>query len=100
LKGTARRFREKNIIPQFDNYTAIWHRVSKFVPKIKLPTEKELEVATDGTGMRVSNGGDTENLNTVKRWQEEICSSYYNRRCKRERNYWILMRILKVKVDS
>ena len=57
LEGIARVFKEKNIIPQFDDYTTIWYRVSKFVPTIKLPTRKELEIATDGTGMRMSNGG-------------------------------------------
>jgi len=57
LERIARRFREKNIIPQFDDYTTIWYRVSKFAPEIKLPTGKELEIGTDGTGMRMANGG-------------------------------------------
>ncbi|MEM3830298.1 MAG: hypothetical protein QXP36_13955, partial [Conexivisphaerales archaeon] len=40
-----------------DDCTTIWHRVSKFTPTIKLQTGKELDVGTDGTGMRMANGG-------------------------------------------
>lgn len=37
LEGIARKFKETSIIPQFDDYTTIWHRVSKFTPTIRLP---------------------------------------------------------------
>ena len=57
LEGIARKFKETGIIPQSDDYTTIWHRVSKFTPTIKLPTGKELDIGTDGTGMRMANGG-------------------------------------------
>ena len=35
----------------------LYYHVFKFASKIKLPNGKELEVAIDGTGMRISNKG-------------------------------------------
>lgn len=57
LEGIARKFKETDIIPEYDDYTTIWHRVSKLVPKIELPRRKELEIATDGSGLKMGNGG-------------------------------------------
>ncbi len=42
LEGIARRFKKMNIIPQYDDYTTIWHRVSKLAPEIKLPRKRAL----------------------------------------------------------
>jgi len=45
-------------IPEYNDYTTIWHRVHDMVPEIKLPTEKDLWVATDGSGLKTNNAGE------------------------------------------
>jgi len=45
-------------IPEYNDYTTIWHRVHDMVPAIELPTEKDLEVATDGSGLKTNNAGE------------------------------------------
>jgi len=45
-------------IPEYNDYTTIWHRVHDLTPEIKLPTNKELEVASDGSGLKTNNAGE------------------------------------------
>ena len=57
LEGIARKFSEIGLIKSYNDYSAIWHRVHDFEPTIKLPSHKELDIGTDGTGMKMTNGG-------------------------------------------
>lgn len=58
LEGIARSLAKMGFIPVYNDYTTIWHRVHDIVPEIKLPTEKDLEVATDGSGLKTNNAGE------------------------------------------
>jgi hypothetical protein len=58
LEGIARSLAKMGFIPGYNDYTTIWHRVHDMVPEIKLPTDKELEVATDGSGLKTNNAGE------------------------------------------
>ena len=45
-------------LPQYNDYTTIWHRVHDMLPEIKLLIEKELKVATDGSRLKTNNAGE------------------------------------------
>lgn len=57
LEGISRKLAELGFIPYFEDYSTAWYRIHDFVPSIKLPTSKKLNISTDGTGMRGGNGG-------------------------------------------
>ncbi len=57
LEGISRALAEQGIIPSFQDYSATWGRIHGFVPEIRLPSYKELNTATDLTGMKPKNGG-------------------------------------------
>lgn len=57
LEGISRCLVDLGLIPYSDDYTTAWYRIHDFVPSIKLPSYKELNTATDGTGCRKRNGG-------------------------------------------
>ena len=46
-----------NLIPYFGDYTTLWKRIHKINIKI-IPENKEVELASDGTGLKTSNGGE------------------------------------------
>jgi len=59
LEGIARSLAKFGLIPNYNDYSTIWHRVHDMIPEIKLPTEKEnFEVASDGSGLKTSNEDD------------------------------------------
>jgi len=55
LEGIARALKAFHLIPRADDYTTAWHRISKMVPEIRLPSAKELEIAADGTGLKTGS---------------------------------------------
>lgn len=57
LEGIARTLEKQGIIPESADYTTAWTRIHAFVPEIILPSYKELNIATDGTGARARNSG-------------------------------------------
>ena len=57
LEGIARKLSELHLIPYYEDFSTAWHRIHDYRPEIKLPTFKELNVSTDGTGMRARNSG-------------------------------------------
>ncbi len=57
LEGVARALEKQKIIPGSADYSTAWHRIHDFVPEISLPSYKELNLATDGTGARAKNSG-------------------------------------------
>ena len=57
LEGIARSLETLGLIPYFEDYTTAWYRIHKFIPTIQLPSYKDLNIATDGTGCRMTNSG-------------------------------------------
>ena len=57
MEGISRKLAELRVIPYFEDFSTAWHRIHNFIPDIKLPTFKELNISTDGTGMRARNSG-------------------------------------------
>ncbi len=58
LEGIARKLANLGLIPTYNDYTTIWYRVHNMIPEIKLPDEKEIEIASDGTGLKTDNAGE------------------------------------------
>jgi len=57
LEGVARTLERQRIVLGSADYTTAWNRIHNFVPEIKLPSYRELNLATDGTGARARNSG-------------------------------------------
>jgi len=55
LEGISRCLVELEIIPYYEDFSTAWHRIHNFIPKIKLPSYKDLNIGTDGTGLKRSN---------------------------------------------
>ena len=47
-----------NLIPYFGDYTTLWNRIHKIKLEIIIPEKKEIELASDGTGLKTSNAGE------------------------------------------
>ena len=58
LEGVGRSLARLGLIPQHDDYTTIWSRIHEMVPEITLPMENELEIGTDGSGLKSNNAGE------------------------------------------
>jgi hypothetical protein len=58
LEGVTRRLAGLGLIPAFADYTTLWHRIHGLTPEVKLPKFTELELASDGTGMKTTNAGE------------------------------------------
>lgn len=58
LEGVARSLARLGLIPESNDYTTIWTRVHNMIPEISLPSETDLEVGTDGSGLKSNNAGE------------------------------------------
>lgn len=58
LEGITRRMVKLGIIPTAPDYTTLWHRLHALTPEIRMPAYKDLEVASDGTGLKTTNAGE------------------------------------------
>ncbi|MGC9193718.1 MAG: hypothetical protein ACP5FQ_07510, partial [Thermoplasmata archaeon] len=58
LEGIGRMLAKYKLIPYFGDYTTLWNRIHKIKPKIIMPDYKDLELASDGTGLKTSNAGE------------------------------------------
>ena len=58
LEGLTRRLATLGLIPDAADYTTLWHRIHRMIPEVKLPRYTELELASDGTGLKTSNAGE------------------------------------------
>lgn len=58
LEGVSRSLERLALIPIHSDYSTIWNRLHDMVPQIVLPKEDELDVATDGSGLKASNAGE------------------------------------------
>jgi Transposase DDE domain len=60
LEGLIRRLAALRIVPSTASadYTTLWHRLHGLTPAVKLPKFTDLELASDGTGLKTSNAGE------------------------------------------
>ena len=58
LEGIARKLSKFGLIPEYDDYTTAWYRIHKMKPEIVLPDYDELEVGSDGSGLKSNNAGE------------------------------------------
>lgn len=58
LEGISRSLARYGFVPEYADYSTTWNRVHSMVPEIALPTEEELEVATDGSGLKSGSAGE------------------------------------------
>ena len=58
LEGITRKLHEYGLIPDYPDYTTIWHRIHDLVPEIRMPDYSDLDPGSDGTGLKTSNAGE------------------------------------------
>lgn len=58
LEGILRKFAALHLIPRAPDYTTLWHRIHALTPALRMPDYPELELATDGTGLKTNNAGE------------------------------------------
>ncbi|MEM0170512.1 MAG: hypothetical protein QXM30_02110 [Thermoplasmata archaeon] len=58
MEGIGRMLKKYNLIPYFGDYTTLWNRIHKIKLEIIIPEKKEIELASDGTGLKTSNAGE------------------------------------------
>ncbi|EQD30497.1 transposase ISC1058, partial [mine drainage metagenome] len=58
LEGITRRMAQLGLIPTSADYTPLWHRIHGLIPAVKMPKYSDLELASDGTGLKTSNAGE------------------------------------------
>ena len=57
LEGMARSLKKMHIIPEYGDYTTIWHRIHDPKPDLDISGMQYAEIRTDGTGMKTNNVG-------------------------------------------
>ena len=57
LEGMARSLVNLGIIPEYGDYTTIWHRIHDKIPDLDISGMQYAELGTDGTGMKTNNAG-------------------------------------------
>lgn len=57
LEGLSRSLAKYDLIPQYGDYTTIWHRVHSKKPVLDVSGLRYAEVGTDGTGLKTNNAG-------------------------------------------
>lgn len=57
IEGVTRQLVEFGQLPDYNDYTCIFRRVTKIKTEFELPMGKDIEVACDGTGMTLVSGG-------------------------------------------
>lgn len=58
LEGVTRKFAELHLIPEAPDYTTLWHRLHRLHPILRMAGYRNLDVASDGTGLKTSNAGE------------------------------------------
>lgn len=58
LEGITRKLAEYHLIPHAPDYTTLWHRIHALAPPLRMPDYHDLELASDGTGLKTSNAGE------------------------------------------
>lgn len=79
LEGVARKLVVYTKLPKYDDYSTINRRVNKLSPEIELPKVGKVNVACDGSGMKMSNGGEYRttkyNISQQKRFLKVIITA-------------------------
>ncbi len=57
LEGITRKVYEYNLIPKYNDFSTIYRRVIQLEIDFVLPSEGTISVSTDGSGMKMNNGG-------------------------------------------
>lgn len=58
LEGIGRQLVDLKLIPTAPDYTTLWHRLHALTPAVRLPRFTDLELASDGTGLKTTNAGE------------------------------------------
>jgi hypothetical protein len=58
LEGIARSLSRLGLIPEYDDYTTAWKRIHGRRPEIILPEYDDLDVGSDGSGLKTNNAGE------------------------------------------
>lgn len=58
LEGITRRMVKLGLIPHAPDYTTLWHRLHHLTPEVRMPEYQDLELASDGTGLKTTNAGE------------------------------------------
>ncbi len=57
LEGFAKRLAQLKLIPSYEDFTTAWYRLHNFKPKVEIPSHQKLNLSSDGSGFRMTNGG-------------------------------------------
>jgi hypothetical protein len=58
LEGVTRQLAQFGLIPLAPDYSTIWHRIHALRPPLRMPDYRDLELGSDGTGLKTSNAGE------------------------------------------
>jgi hypothetical protein len=58
LEGVTRKLFKYGLIPNYNDFSTIYRRVTKLNIEFELPKDGNISVSTDGTGMKASNSGE------------------------------------------
>jgi len=58
VEGVTRKMAEANVVPQYNDFSTISRRVNKLDIGFELPRSGSVHVSSDGTGMKLENGGE------------------------------------------
>lgn len=58
IEGLARQLTALGLVPAYPDYTTIWYRLHDKIPEISIDEVSEVEIASDGTGIKTSNAGE------------------------------------------
>ena len=58
LEGISRSITKLGLIPRYEDYTTAWHRIHKMKPEFVLPDYNDLEIGSDGSGLKTNNAGE------------------------------------------
>ena len=58
LEGIARKLSYLGLIPKFPDFSTIWNRIHYSTQEISLPSYREVEVGSDGSGLKTNNAGE------------------------------------------
>lgn len=58
VEGVTRKMAEANVVPQYNDFSTINRRVNRLDIGFELPRSGSVNVTSDGTGMKLENGGE------------------------------------------
>lgn len=57
LEGITRKLHEYELVPKYNDFSTIYRRIIKTNVELELPLDKNISVASDGSGIRMCKGG-------------------------------------------